>query len=389
MTEYSAKSLFDRFSGRASDRIFIEDRRLPRKEVSRFLEKHKQAVAKLDQGVKKRGKQGLVRFFSDLKTLEEFISSQDERFSDFIIEPYISHRTEEERYLAFQQEREGVVILYSDKGGVEIEESWSQVKKAVLPYAEFFDKKWHNFVERFFGNRAEAVEHYLRFFSEYPFVFLELNPLLELKGKFLPLDMAAEIDDQELYFYPDLDLKIVSDLDISEAERKVEILNSRTPASLKLKIINPNGSVWLLLSGGGASIVLADALSDMGYGDRLANYGEYSGNPTQEDTYLYTKIIIKEMLKSKAKRKVLIIAGGVANFTDVYETFKGIILALKENLFDLQRQKIKVFVRRGGPNERLGLSILENFLGQNKIKGKVLSSKDLITSVIDYSIKNI
>ncbi len=388
VTEYSVKNLFDRFSGRGSDRLFIKDRHINQEKLSKLLQRHKKGVVKLDQGLKKRGKQGLVKFFSDLDTLRDFLDSLDEKFTDFIIEPYIPHKRQDERYLSFQQEREGVVILYSDQGGVEIEESWEKVRRVVLPYKEFFDRKW-GFLDKVFKDKSLLIQEYLRFFAEYPFVFLEVNPLLEIKGEFLPLDMAAEIDDEELYFYPNLGLDIVSDPDISEAERQVQKLNSKTPASLKLKILNPDGVFWMLLSGGGASIVLADALSDMGYGRLIANYGEYSGNPTQEDTYLYTKIIIKEMLKSKAERKVLIIAGGVANFTDVYKTFKGIILALKEYLPQLQKQQIKVFVRRGGPNERLGLSILENFLGQNKIKGKVLSSEDLITSVIDYAVKSL
>lgn len=48
--------------------------------------------------------------------------------------------------------------------------------------------------------------------------------------------------------------------------------------------------------------------------------------------------------------KVLIIGGGIANFTNVAATFKGIIRAFEEYHSVLKEQKIKIFVRRGGPN---------------------------------------
>ncbi len=50
------------------------------------------------------------------------------------------------------------------------------------------------------------------------------------------------------------------------------------------------------------------------------------------------------------KPKVLIIGGGIANFTDVAATFHGIIDALKEFNSILHMHRISIWVRRGGPN---------------------------------------
>ena len=48
--------------------------------------------------------------------------------------------------------------------------------------------------------------------------------------------------------------------------------------------------------------------------------------------FLYATTIIKLCTKySHPKGKVLLIGGGIANFTDVADTFKGIIQALTEN----------------------------------------------------------
>ena len=53
--------------------------------------------------------------------------------------------------------------------------------------------------------------------------------------------------------------------------------------------------------------------------------------------------------------KILIIGGGIANFTNVAATFKGIIRALKEYKNQLINHSVKIFVRRGGPNYQEGL----------------------------------
>ena len=56
--------------------------------------------------------------------------------------------------------------------------------------------------------------------------------------------------------------------------------------------------------------------------------------------------------------KILIIGGGIANFTNVASTFKGIITALKEYQHQLQQHKVRIFVRRGGPNYQEGLKAM-------------------------------
>ena len=47
----------------------------------------------------------------------------------------------------------------------------------------------------------------------------------------------------------------------------------------------------LNFSGGGASVVYSDAIAAHGFSHELANYGEYSGAPTEGQTYEYAKTI--------------------------------------------------------------------------------------------------
>ena len=62
--------------------------------------------------------------------------------------------------------------------------------------------------------------------------------------------------------------------------------------------------------------------------------------------------------------KILIIGGGIANFTNVAATFKGIIRALKEYKNQLIIHSIKVFVRRGSPSDQEGLQAMR-LLGES------------------------
>lgn len=62
----------------------------------------------------------------------------------------------------------------------------------------------------------------------------------------------------------------------------------------------------------------------------MANYGEYSGDPSESQTFEYAKTILSIMTEGNPhpKGKVLIIGGSIANFTNVAATFKVFILRL-------------------------------------------------------------
>jgi ATP citrate (pro-S)-lyase len=51
----------------------------------------------------------------------------------------------------------------------------------------------------------------------------------------------------------------------------------------------------------------------------------------------------------------LIIGGGIANFTNVAATFKGIVKALLQYQSKLVEHKVSIYVRRAGPNYQEGL----------------------------------
>lgn len=320
-------------------------------------------VVKVDEGVKKRGKQGLVQVGVDAKGVIGAIRKWSDSWSRFLVEPVIEHTSTEEKFLALSRGRAGWLALVADEGGIEIESHWDRVR-SVDP------------------DKYAALTQTL---DKYHIATLEINPLLVRGREIIALDAAAEIDDAALNLGDVISAGIspVPDRTKGNAERQVAVLDAATPASLKLKIVNPDGAIWMLLSGGGASLVLADEVADLGFGGELGNYGEYSGAPSEDDTYAYTKIIIDAMLGSKvAKKKALILAGGVANFTDVAVTFRGVIRALDGKKAALKKSGVKVFVRRGGPNEEKGLNNMREFLTSAGLLGSIHGHETPLVRVV-------
>ncbi|HUO56516.1 MAG TPA: ATP citrate lyase citrate-binding domain-containing protein [Candidatus Paceibacterota bacterium] len=340
-------------------------------------------VAKVDQGVKKRFKQGLVVVDKPVGELAGAIEGWKAKgFSQFILEPFFPHKPEEEQYFSIERVREGLRVLHAKDGGVDIEAHPEAVKQYMIASAADVAA-----IASASGIPQAFLKKVVTAFDTNFFAFLEINPLIVRDGEVYLLDAAALVDDAGAFFTDAWrDDDIVRSKTRHPAEARVEALASTTPASLKLSIINPDGALFFLLSGGGGSIVIADEAQLLGAGSLMGNYGEYSGGPTRQETYLYAKEVIGVMLESKAKKRALVIAGGIANFTDMKSTFSGIIDALTEVAPALRAAGIKAFIRRGGPNEATGLSIMKTFLEKEGLLGSIDGSDAIITTAIDNAI---
>jgi len=332
-------------------------------------------VIKVDQGIKKRGKQGLVKLgikkSQTLATVKELASKN---FNRFIAEPMLSHDDNEERYISFERTREGISIHFSQHGGVDVEADPTKVEEYTLQTVPV---------------PAAFVEHMIDIMNREHLSFVEVNPLIVRDKECLLLDAAVLADSAGQYQASWRDDDVVEMRVPTDSEAVVAELNENSPAAFSFRVLNPNGAIWLLLSGGGASITIADEAANHGKADMIGNYGEYSGGPTQEETYLYTVEVLKQAFASLASKKAIVIAGGVANFTDVKKTFGGVIQALRERLGDLQKYDVKVFVRRGGPNEVEGLALMKNFLEANGLLGSVHGSDVVLTDVINEALEYI
>jgi ATP-citrate lyase beta-subunit len=335
-------------------------------------------VVKPDQLFGKRGKHGLVLLDSDWdkarKYLKDNMGSEvvvggiTGKLSHFLIESFIPH--EEEFYVAISSDYDGDNIFFSTKGGVRVEENWDRVVPLhvdILAGIDDIDIK--SKLPASLGEKRLKVENFIRalwqFYKEMGFTYLEINPFTFYNGTIVPLDMVAKLDDAEEYWqrkrWQDLAFPEPFGRSLSKEEFFIKDLDSKTGASLKLTILNPEGRVWTMVAGGGASVIYADTICDLGFAKEMANYGEYSGDPNTEETYYYTRTILDLMTRHNNPRgKVLLIGGAIANFTDVAKTFKGVTMALEEYKEKLQEADVKIYVRRGGPNYEQGLRLMRD-----------------------------
>ena len=339
-----------------------------------------QYVLKVDQGVKKRFLSGLVKVDIAKGDIEPILSEWMEKgYSTFLLEPYIPHDPIEEQYLSLTRERDGIHLLYSKKGGVHIEEE-SEVKNYLvttdIPSVEGLDPK--------------LLHTLVTLFNDAYLSFLEINPFVYKESQFLPLDIACEVDTAASFFatsfWNEEDFALPFQK-VTEEEKHIKELSEKSQASFSLTVLNKNGSMFLLMSGGGASLVIADEIAQSGKGEEITNYGEYSGNPTTEETYLYTKELLSLLFKSTATNKRIIIGGGVANFTDIAKTFTGVIQALDEASEKLVKENVKVYVRRGGPNQKKGLELMEKFLKEKNLYGAVSGPDVTLSEIVKQAVQ--
>jgi len=210
----------------------------------------------------------------------------------------------------------------------------------------------------------EFVRSMYRVFEDLDFVMIEINPFtVDHNGKCIPLDLVAEVDDTAFFKnrrkWEELEFPEPFGRQMSKEEKFIHELDEKTGASLKLTILNPHGRIWNMVAGGGASVIFADTVCDLGYSNELANYGEYSGAPNEEETFAYASTMLDLATRNPdGKTRVLLIGGGIANFTDVAKTFKGIIHALIKYKEQLVNSKMHIFVRRAGPNYQTGLDMM-------------------------------
>ena len=346
-------------------------------------------VAKPDMLFGKRGFNGLVLFKDKTAgdvTLEKACSWIDEKSSHsvalhsgqkgklthFIIEPFTPHTQEQEYYISATTVDEDDVLYMSAEGGMEVEENWDKVVEVKVPI-NLDEGAIEQLIRANVPSNIPAQDkarfssfaiQFFKFYRDMHFAYLEINPLVMIGNEMHILDLVARLDDTAGYLmreqWGDVEYPTAFGMeDLSPEEKAISDADSKSGASLKLTVLNPMGRVWTMVAGGGASVVYADTIADLsGNVADLANYGEYSGGPTTDETRFYAETVFDLMTRypdPKGRHKILIVGGGIANFTDVAKTFTGINQALETYAQKLKNVGTKIYVRRGGPNYEKGL----------------------------------
>ncbi|KAJ7712042.1 ATP citrate lyase isoform 2 [Mycena metata] len=408
-------------------------------------------VAKPDVLIKRRGKAGLLalnKTWDGPDGAKAWIKERAGKpvkvehttgtLTTFIVEPFLPHPSNTEYYICINSGREGDAILFTHEGGVDIGDVDAKALRLELPVSVLSPSG--TFPSRDTikstllsavpaGNKDALTDFILRLYAVYVhlhFTYLEINPLVCLDGGEIQfLDMAAKLDQtaesicgpmwavaRDLSLYeesfggaktngapkkaggvqadrgPPMVFPAPFGRSLTTEEAYIQKLDASTGASLKLTVLNPKGRIWTMVAGGGASVVYSDAIAAHGFAGELANYGEYSGAPTEGQTYEYARTVIDLITRGNPhpQGKILIIGGGIANFTNVAATFKGIIRALKEFKSGLVNHNVKIYVRRGGPNYQEGLRAMR-LLGESLgVPIKVYGPDTHITDIVPIAL---
>jgi ATP citrate (pro-S)-lyase len=379
--------------------------KLPKKH--KWLQKEK-LVVKPDQLIKRRGKSKLLLLDADWKEAQKWIKERMNKpitvgnvtgfLNHFIVRPFFTNEEKYEYYVAMVSERDGDNILFHHEGGVDVGDIDAKAFKLFVPIGETptaqeIEKK---LLGKVLKDRkeviAEFIEGLFKYYADLNFSYLEINPFIVDGKAVIPLDLAAKLDDTADFVsgskWGAIEFPAPFGRMMTKEETYIEELDSKTGASLKLTVLNPQGRVWTMVAGGGASVIYADTITDLGFMEEMANYGEYSGDPNEEFTYLYARTILDLMTRKKSpKGKFLLIGGGIANFTDVANTFRGIIRALREYKKNLQDNKVKIFVRRGGPNYREGLKNMRALGDELGIPIEVYGPETHMTRIVSMALE--
>lgn len=326
-------------------------------------------VLKPDMLFGKRFKNGLVYLgltklevinkIQELSSKETtLISGHKGIITNYIIESLCPFKDAVEHYLLIEMGDKYDKISYSSNGGIDIEDNQNTL--LTIDYLNQESIKELSKDESIIAFINSVYE----IFKQGGFMELELNPFVIQDGQIYLLDCVAKVDNYALTTNPVLRSLIIEPIhfgsrSLSVFEEKVIELDKTSGSSLKLNILNSNGQIWGLYSGGGASLALLDTLAKEVPFDIIANYGEYSGNPTFNEVYDYTNVILSAISQTThGMPNYILVAGAIANFTDIAVTLAAIAKAIEDNIYNIDYSKVLVFCRRAGPKYQEGLNAL-------------------------------
>ncbi|KAG8926476.1 citrate synthase [Tulasnella sp. 417] len=263
-------------------------------------------VAKPDQLIKRRGKAGLLALNKDWSDAKAWIAERAGKpvkvetitgtLNNFIVEPFLPHPSDAEFYVCINSDREGDNILFTHEGGVDIGDVDAKALRLSLPVNQEFPSR--DVIKSTLlthvpeAKKETLVDFLTRLYSVYVdlhFAYLEINPLVCLDGvngkppTIHYLDMAAKLDQTaESICGPKWaiarDVSVISGAppakgvqtdrgppmvfpapfgrDLTKEEAYIQKLDGSTGASLKLTVLNPEGRIWTMVAGGGASGII-------------------------------------------------------------------------------------------------------------------------------------
>jgi len=234
------------------------------------------------------------------------------------------------------------VAILSDRGGIDIEEVAGKEPEdiarrtfsSLLPLTEFPFKECATALGVSGGELttlASALFRLARAFLEHDLTLAEINPLARLEdGSYVALDCHIEMEDEAVGRQKAL-------LEALGADTGGRAAREPTPLELRAaevdasdhrgvagRLVEFDGSLGLIIGGGGASLTAFDAVRR--HGGRPANYCEIGGNPSVRKVAGLTKLIL-----SKPGVEKIAVIMNVVNNTRVDLVARGVIKGCVES----------------------------------------------------------
>ena len=350
-------------------------------------------------GVGKKGKAGLVGRASDLKTalkekerlyfVEHRVGSTVAKANGVTFEGGVP--AEHEVYFSITDSTRfrAPTMTLTHHGGVDIEELDKSLIASV-PFDPLTGLKAFvvaNALSALGAPRqiiSPLVQHLPKLwelYHDFGMTTLELNPIRlreDEAGRLLPVacDFKCGFDrDDPRWQRLNLPAHLFAD-DYSDFEQEINQLRTYQGQS-DVFVINPAGTILAPTFGGGANSLVTEMLGD----DAIIS-SDFGGNPPYAKMKEVAGICFKHWLD---QANVLFIIGGKSNNTDIFETFRAIADALREQFSRRGPTPLYVVIGRGGPNLVRGMGAMRDTMDALGLPYRIFGFDSDISEVVTYA----
>jgi succinyl-CoA synthetase beta subunit/citryl-CoA synthetase large subunit len=262
------------------------------------------------------------------------------------------------------------VAVFSQEGGIDIEELAARQPEKVRrePFSVRGRLPQHRareiIAEAGISGRAllalgSVLSTLADIFLDYDATIAEINPLARTRdGSYVALDCHLEIDDDGLFRHAALAAKeeepdrVDGGRGSTEFERQAARIDQLDHRGVAGRVIEFDGTLGLIIGGGGASLTAFDAVQQ--HGGRPANYCEIGGNPS----VLKVQELTRHILSKPGVEKIAVIMNVVSN-TRVDLVARGVVKGILES-GRKPSETVAVF-RVPGAWEQEGFKILSKY----------------------------
>lgn len=324
--------------------------------------------------VGKRGKAGAIGFASN----REEAFCQAEQILGMTVSFYPIEELLIEQKLAIKQElylsitidkaAKRPVIIASTLGGIDIEELSREhpgkVSKTFIdPLIGLPGYKtieiWSDLglTGKLLRQAGTILMRLYQMFVKFDATIVEINPLvITEEDALVAAACVMSVDENAFYRQPDIAEIVQPGSDrawrpLTELERKLIVAGEDEAYRGTARYTEfDGGDIGFMCGGGGASLLLMDALRRSG--GRPANYSEIGGNPPESKVYhLCCGVLSKEGVKG------LFLAHNITNNTQIDVMAKGVIRALTD--MGVDPSQFPVVVREAGTHDEQGKQIFQ------------------------------